>query len=426
MFPLPRLLHMMVSMMRKMSVLLRIRVWLYSGVVLGISAAFAVCMLLPAAAMAQQSLITAKEQAGIQRDISRHFGSAPVNPGPRAKYLSGSTRPSAVRKAMLKVGNWELTQAQPYFGQNWTWGALYAGYMAASQALHEPRYRAVMEQMGKKFDWQLESKVPSADDQCIGQTYTELYLKDRKPIEIQAIQESFASLMQGKNAHIPANQAQIPWWWCDSLFMGPPVWSRMYASTHDAKYLAYLNEHWWQTSKTLYDPHYHLYFRDVTYIHAKGPNGKPVFWSRGEGWVMAGLARVLEYLPQNDPHRGEYETQLQQMAAEIVTLQDPKSGLWHSNLLDPIDYPAPEVSGSSLITYALAWGVNHGVLSRSKYTPDIQRAWAGLVHQIYADGRLGNIQQTGAAPAYYRSSSSFNYGVGAFLLAGSQVIKLSH
>lgn len=393
---------------------------------IGVSLALTACMLLPAAALAQASSITPKQQKNIDNNIARHFGTAPANPGPLATHLSTAMRPRAVRKAMRKVANWELAQAKPYFGQNWTWGALYAGFMAASQALHDPQYRNAMEQMGEDFHWQLESKVPSADDQCIGQTYTELYFKDRKPIQIKFIEEADARLISGQNPHIPAIQAQIPWWWCDSLFMAPPVWARMYAATHEAKYLAYLNKNWWKTSNTLYDPQVHLYYRDITYLHAKSPNGKPVFWSRGEGWVMGGLARVIEYLPQNDPSRAKYVTQLQQMAAEIATLQDPKSGLWHSNLMDPAAYPAPEVSGSSLITFALAWGVNNGILSRAKYEPVVRRAWAGLVHQIYADGRLGNVQQTGAAPAYYRPSSSYNYGVGGFLLAGSQVLKLSH
>lgn len=388
--------------------------------------ALAGMMLAPAVAAAQQSSITPKQEAGIQADIARHFGSAPANPGAQARRLSEAIRPRAVRKAMHKVADWELKQAQPYFGQNWTWGTLYTGYMAAADSLHDARYRRAMEQMAEKFHWRLASKVPIADDQCIGQTYIELYLQDRKPIEIQAMREALNRLLAGAEAHIPANQAQIPWWWCDSLFMAPPVWSRMYAATHDAKYLTYLNENWWRTSKALYSPKWHLYYRDITYLHATGPNGKPVFWSRGEGWVMAGLARTLEYMPKNYPTRSKFEAQLQQMAAEVAMLQDRKSGMWHANLLDPGAYPRPETSGSALMTYAMAWGVNHGVLNRAKYAPVIRRAWRGLVRQIYADGRLGNIQQTGAAPAYYRASSSFNYGVGAFLLAGSQVMKLSH
>jgi rhamnogalacturonyl hydrolase YesR len=198
----------------------------------------------------------------------------------------------------------------------------------------------------------------------------------------------------------------------------------MTAATDDPKYLDYVDKHWRETSDLLYDPQRHLYYRDVTYLHKTGERGNPIFWSRGNGWVMGGLARTLEYLPKDRPSRSFYENQLREMATAVVPLQDPKSGLWHSDLLDASDYPQPETSGSALITFALAWGVNHGVLDDATYKPVIAKAWRGLVEQIFADGRLGNIQQTGAAPAHYLPSSSYNYGIGAFLLAGAQVAEL--
>jgi unsaturated rhamnogalacturonyl hydrolase len=372
---------------------------------------------------AVNNAITPEEQAGIDRDISRHFGSAPANPGPKAK-LSGSLRPAAIRAAMSKVANWQLDQSQPYFARIWTWSVLYAGFMAASPALHDPRYRDAMQSMAEKFHWELRSPRPSADDQSVAQTYLELYLGKPAPEKIQPTQTARDSLIAGFGPPIPPQQAKIPWWWCDALFMAPPVWVRMYAATHDQKYLDYLDKHFWQTSDLLYDNQRHLYFRDITYLHKRDQRGNPIFWSRGEGWVMGGIARTLEYLPKSDADYGRYETQLRQMAAAVAALQDPKDGLWHSDMLDAQDYPQPEVSGSALMTFALAWGVNHGVLDRAKYMPVIAKAWRGLVGQIYADGRLGNIQQTGAAPAHYLPSSSFNYGVGGFLLAGAQVVDL--
>jgi len=48
-----------------------------------------------------------------------------------------------------------------------------------------------------------------------------------------------------------------------------------------------------------------------------------------------------------------------------------------------------------------------------------------MLQHIYADGRLGDIQQTGAAPSTYKPSASYNYGVGGFLLAGSELYKMS-
>jgi unsaturated rhamnogalacturonyl hydrolase len=373
---------------------------------------------------AQSQAITPQEQQGIDRDIAQHEGDAPADPGPKA-HLSGAMHPGAVRAAIRKVADWELQRAQPHFDRTWTWATLYDGFMAATPTLHDPKFQVAMESMAEGFHWDLRSAVPIADDQAIAQTYLQLDMLHPAPGKIAGTHAALDQLLAGWNASIPEDQAQIPWWWCDALFMAPPVWSRMYAVLHEPKYLAYIDQHWWQTSDLLYDKTRHLYFRDQTYLHKTDPRGNPVFWSRGNGWVMAGLARTLEYMPANEPDRARYETQLRQMAAAVVPLQDPASGLWHSDLLDAQDYPQPETSGSALITFALAWGVNHGLLSRAGYQPVIAKAWRGLVDQIYQNGRLGNIQQTGAGPAHYLPGSSYNYGVGAFLLAGAQVEELA-
>jgi unsaturated rhamnogalacturonyl hydrolase len=367
--------------------------------------------------------ITPQQQKDIDRDIAEHFGDAPQDPGPKAK-LSPSLKPAAVKAAMSKVAVWEIDRAQPFFDRTWTWNVLYTGFMAASQSLAEPRYRNAMEGLGESFQWQLRSVHPNADDQSVAQTYLELDLREPTPEKIAPTRAALDDLIAGGAAAIPENQAKIPWWWCDALFMAPPVWVRMTAATDDPKYLDYVDKHWRETSDLLYDPQRHLYYRDVTYLHKTGERGNPIFWSRGNGWVMGGLARTLEYLPKDRPSRSFYENQLREMATAVVPLQDPKSGLWHSDLLDASDYPQPETSGSALITFALAWGVNHGVLDDAIYKPVIAKAWRGLVEQIFADGRLGNIQQTGAAPAHYLPSSSYNYGIGAFLLAGAQVAEL--
>ena len=139
---------------------------------------------------------------------------------------------------------------------------------------------------------------------------------------------------------------------------------------------------------------------------------------------MGGLARTLQYLPKDDAARAKYETQLREMAAAVTKIQGT-DGLWRSGLLDPNSYDQPEVSGSALMVYGMAWGVNNGVLDRATYEPVIAKAWAGILQHIYADGRLGDLQQTGAQPATFKPSASYNYGVGGFLLAGSEVRKLA-
>jgi unsaturated rhamnogalacturonyl hydrolase len=369
-------------------------------------------------------VISTQQQKDIDRDIAEHFGDAPADGGLKAK-LSPALKPVAVRAAMRKVADWELKESQPYFDRTWTWNVLYTGFMAASKTLGDSRYRDAMEGMAEKSQWGLRSEHPNADDQSVAQTYLELDLQQPAQQRVDPTRAALDGLLAGGTAAIPKNQAQIPWWWCDALFMAPPVWTRMYAVTHEEKYLDYVDKHWWETSDLLYDPQRQMYYRDVTFLHAKDARGNPVFWSRGNGWVMGGIARTLEFMPKDRPERGRYEAQLREMAAAVMALEDPQTGLWHSDLLDATDYPQPETSGSALITFALAWGVNNGVLDRAMYRPVIAKAWRGLVGQIYADGRLGNIQQTGAAPGHYLPASSYNYGVGGFLLAGAQVEELA-
>ena len=180
----------------------------------------------------------------------------------------------------------------------------------------------------------------------------------------------------------------------------------------------------WITSDLLYDPQEHLYSRDASFLDKHEANGKKIFWSRGNGWVMAGLARVLEAMPEDYPSRAKYVEQFRQMASRVAELQGA-DGLWRPGLLNADGYPLPEVSGSAFFIYAIAWGVNHGVLDRGKYLVVIERGWAGVLSHVYIDGRLGCIQPIGAAPGDFKPTSSYVYGVGAFLLAGSELHRMA-
>ena len=386
-------------------------------VALAIAAVIPTCLYPPL--VRAQHEFTPKEQQNIATNEARHFGDAPDNPGPLATDLSYSIKPKAVAKAMRKVADWQLERSQPYFDRIWTWSVLYSGFMAASDSLGDPKYRDAMMAMAQKFDWKLRSHLPNADDQSVGQTYLELYLLKKDPAMIKPTQEELEDILAApRETAIPGKE--IAWWWCDALFMAPPVWSRMYAATGDRKYIDYLDEEWAKTSDRLYDTKEHLYFRDSTYLTRTEANGKKMFWSRGNGWVMGGIVRTLQYLPEDDPARAKYIEQLKEMAASLAAIQSP-DGLWRAGLLDSSDYDLPEVSGSALITFALAAGVNHGWLDQKVYRPVIEKAWVGMLHHVYADGRLGCIQQTGAEPQPFKASSSYTYGVGGFLLAGSEI-----
>jgi unsaturated rhamnogalacturonyl hydrolase len=367
---------------------------------------------------------TPSQQSGIDKDTARHFGDAPADPGPLATDLSPALNPSDIDKATRKVADWELARSQPYFDRIWTWSVLYAGFMAASGSTGDQKYRNAMMDMGQKFDWSLRSRLPNADDQSVAQTYLQLYLQGgRKDDGMVAPTRSDLDAVMKLDTLKPGDP-RIPWWWCDALFMAPPVWVRMYAATGDRSYIAYLDKQWQKTSDLLYDKDEHLYARDESYKSKREPNGQKIFWSRGEGWVMGGLVRTLDDLPQDDPQRAFYIAQLQQMSQRVTGLQR-SDGLWTAALLDPQDYPEPEISGSALMVYAMAWGVNEGVLDGSVYRPVIEKAWRGMLRHVYATGRLGCIEQTGAEPAYYLPGSSYNYGVGAYLLAASEVKRMA-
>ena len=160
--------------------------------------------------------------------------------------------------------------------------------------------------------------------------------------------------------------------------------------------------------------------RDASYRSKREKNGRKVFWSRGNGWVMGGIVGVLEHMPPNDPRRGFYVKRLQEMAESVSAIQG-KDGLWRAGLLDATAYREPEVSGSAFFVYAITWGIDHGILDAAKYRPVVTRGWAGLVRHVYTDGRLGDIQPIGEAPGAYTPGSSYVFGVGAFLLAGSEL-----
>jgi len=347
-------------------------------------------------------------------------GSAPDDPGPLATNLSSAIKPKAISAAMKKVADWQLRVAEPNFNQQWTFAALYDGLLAASSTTKDEKYRDAVLRMAQHFDWQLlDNRFPHADDQALGQAYLDLYRQDPKPERLANTKSIMDRLVVR-----PDDPNKLLWWWCDALFMSPPVLVRTYAITHDRKYLDYMDHEWWLTSASLYDPQEHLYFRDSRYLTQKQENGKKLFWSRGNGWVMGGLANVLEFMPADYPARPKYVEQLQQMAAKLAEIQS-SDGLWRSGLLDPDAYELPEVSGSAFITYGIAYGINHHLLDRAKYQPVVEKAWKGMLSHVYADGRLGSIQPIDGQPGKFKPSASYVYGVGGFLLAGSEMHRLS-
>jgi len=347
-------------------------------------------------------------------------GDQPDEPGPLATDLSPELNGKQIRAAVRKVADWELkrVQSQPP-SRAWDFGTLDIGLMAASRTLHEPRYSQYVASVGDHFGWKLERTVYPANDFAIAQAFLDVYRSTHKEEQLAPLRTQY------DDAVALLNDPEKPaWWWCDALFMAPAAGVELSDITSDNTYNSYVDREWGKTEKALYDRQKHLFSRDANYLNKREKNGEKIFWSRGNGWVMAGIVRVLANLPPDDPLRPHYVALLREMAAEVASLQG-SDGLWRPGLLDAGSYPLPEVSGSAFYTYAIAWGIDHRMLDSDKYLLVVMRAWAGMLTHVYADGRLGCIQPIGEAPADYKPSSSYNFGVGAFLLAGAEMEALS-
>lgn len=338
--------------------------------------------------------------------------------------------PADVLSVMERVADWQLAHPSAHPATDWTQAAGDAGMMALAGISGNPKYRDAMLAMGEANGWKPGPRTYHADDLAIGQTYAGLYFLYRDPKMIAPLRARLEAILsapsgaQSLDFHQPYNQVSELWSWCDSLFMAPPVWMQLFAATGDERYLDFAVKNWWRTTNYLYDPGEHLYFRDSTYFDHREANGRKIFWSRGNGWVMAGLVRMLQLLPANHPSRARFEELFQEMAQAILNAQQP-DGLWHSSLLDPASYPLKETSGSGFYVYALAWGVNQGLLDDGKFKPAIHKAWTALVDCVDAEGKLTHVQPIGSDPKTFADDSTEVYGVGAFLLAGSELYRMA-
>lgn len=321
---------------------------------------------------------------------------------------------------MKKVCDWQLNNPVTINEKNendWARAAFYTGVMATYQTTKDEKYLNAAIVWSESFDWKLAKRFRHADDHAKGQTYIEIYTLKKDEKMIEDTKNTFDSLI------LTYKPGREDWWWCDALYMAPPVLARLAAATGDKKYLDYLNTMFWDTYDFLYDKEEHLFYRDKSYFDKKTPSGKKTFWARGNGWVMGGTVRVLQYLPKDNPEYSRYVALLKEMAASVKKIQS-KDGLWRPSLLDENEVPHPETSGSAFFCYALTWGINNGILDKKEYLPVVQKAWKGLNTYVTAEGKLQWVQPIGAAPDKVTIDNNQEYGSGAYLLAGSELVKL--
>lgn len=338
------------------------------------------------------------------------------------------TQPSDPFALSARVWKWVRSNPSTYAETEWMLAPLYQGVLDHAKLANDDQPVQWLRQIGAKSGWKMGPRPSMADDVAIGLAYLRLYEMVQDPsvlAPVKAWNDRFVAMPHTRSLEWKDGVHNEEWAWCDALFMGPPVLAKLSQVTGDQKYVDTMVKLWWKTSDYLFDPQESLYFRDSRYFTPREANGQKVFWSRGNGWVLAGLANVLQALPQGHSARPRLEAQFKAMAARVAQLQT-SDGTWHASLLDPASYPSKETSGTSFFVYALAWGINSRLLDAGTYQPVVDKGFSALAACVDPNGRLSFVQPIGQDPRLVHDWDTDTYGVGGFLMAAAQVHKLRH
>ena len=341
-----------------------------------------------------------------------------------------------VRKIIDKVNTYWQTNNKPEVRSFWDNAAYHTGNMEAYFLTGNEKYRAYSEAWANHNQWkgaksnnraewvynygETDKHVLFGDWQICFQTYIDLYNIQPDDYKIRRAREVMEYQMS-----TPKNDY---WWWSDGLYMVMPVMTKLYKLTGNQQYLDKLYEYICYSDKIMYDQETGIYYRDAKYVYPKhkSANGKKDFWARGDGWVLAGLAKVLKDLPADYKHRQFFVDKYKRLAKAIAEIQQPE-GYWTRSMMDPEHAPGPETSGTAFFTYGFLWGINNGYLDEATYLPVVQKSWAYLKNKaLQKNGKVGYVQPIGerAIPGQVVDvNSQANFGVGAFLLAACEYVR---
>jgi len=330
-----------------------------------------------------------------------------------------------VKKIMTLVCDYELENThladnwQRFRLNSWIPSSFYPGLMAQYRVSGDERYLKMAKLWAEANEYTLASRFRHADDHLCGRTYLDLYEIEKEDYMLAPTKEQFDSILA-----VNTMSGREDWHWADALFMAPPTWAKLGRITGESKYHDFLHTQFFDAVIPIYDVEESLFYRDARFLYERSANGKKIFWSRGNGWVVGALPRILENLNADDPFREKYEQLLREMCSRLIQLQGD-DGMWRASLLDPDEFPMKESSGTAFFCYGMAWGINNGVfLEKEKYLPAVLNAWEGLCSVVNEYGRLCYVQPGGASPVNFPERYTHAYAVGAFLLVGEQMIKL--
>lgn len=365
-----------------------------------------------------------KSSPEVLRKHSRHTGE-------RQAILDIAERVADHQISMLAAGYVHPRNAADSTDpKGWVQGAFFVGLTHLAERSQNPHYRDFLIARGQSNRWELGRRLYHADDHAVGQAYLWAARNGAGPEAIAPMRKAF-DLVLANPSYADLAFVERPagagdplcfdrWCWCDALFMSPPALVELSNATGDPRYAAFAKSEFWAVTAYLQDPESSLYFRDSRFFERRGENGEKIFWSRGNGWVFAGLANLLNHLPASDPDRTRFEALFKTMAARLVSIQKP-DGYWNSSLLGDPKGSLPESSGTAFFVYGLAWGINAGLLDPAIYRPNVERGWHALKQAVHDNGKLGWVQPISDRPEMNTFDDTLIYGVGAFLLAASEV-----
>ena len=316
------------------------------------------------------------------------------------------------------------------YTRGWIKASFYIGLERFAETTQNQDLLGALEQVSRDNRFELGRQVWHADDQAIGAIYAGVTRRLDAAKLLGPVRREFDDILANRPSHglefvegsVSEGGCQRRLCWADAIFMGPPSWALVSNVTEEPKYRDYAIEETKATIDYLMDPETHLFFRDSRYFDKKTINGKKVFWSRGNGWVFAGLARLIEALPVDHPERDYFVETFQKMAAELIDRQRA-DGYWPTSLDDDALFPNPETSGTGFFGFGLVWGVNNGLLPEPEYRAATDLAWTAMTAAVEDNGKLGWVQQVGKDPKSTTPTSSQLYGAGAFLLMASEMIE---